>query len=328
LGGRVLSGLSQDSCAPRLIFLDEIHPETFYASVLACSPEDTAIITISKSGETAETLCQLLAIFQHFLPPQQAAHFFVLTEDRDSPLQTIAKTYGFTCFALPRDIGGRFSVLSLTGLFPALIAGVDETLLLKGARHLLRSAMEREPSLVRSLVFAAHAAQNKRHQVLLSYDVRFAPLALWQRQLWAESLGKNRKGTTPITAQGTIDQHSQLQLYLDGARDKVFTFLSVQQEDTRLLFDVTNVEARLKYLKRRTMGDLLAAECQATYDALRTKTLPVRHFAIEAFDPASIGALLAYFMCEVIVVGTILGVNPFDQPAVEHIKVRTREILS
>ncbi|MDR2417247.1 MAG: hypothetical protein LBD15_03745 [Holosporales bacterium] len=328
LGGRVLSSLSQDPCAPRMIFLDEIHPEIFYASVLACCPENTAVIVISKSGETAETLCQLLALFRHFLPPQRSDQFFVLTEASPSSLRSLSKAYGFTCLSLSSDIGGRFSVLSLVGLFPALVAGVDEVLLLEGARYLLHLAQQQKTELVHSLAFAIQGARKACHNVLLSYDARFTPLTLWHRQLWAESLGKNGIGTVPIVARGTVDQHSQLQLYLDGPRDKVYTVLSVQQQDTRPLFDATGVATQLGYLQGRTMGDLLAAECQATCDELSAQGLAVRLLGLKTFDAHTMGALLAYFMCEVIVVADVLGVNPFDQPAVDRIKNRAQEILS
>ncbi|MDR0406843.1 MAG: hypothetical protein LBH38_02040 [Holosporales bacterium] len=328
LGGQVLCALSHDQQAPRIVFLDEIHPDFFYRTVLAHDPEKTAVIVISKSGTTAETLCQLLAIFEHFLSPHASKHFFVLTEEGNSPLRTLADTYGFSCVTVPSDIGGRFSVLSPTGLFPALIAGINEAALLKGSCQMLENTRRQDPLCVKSLAVAVQWTYSKINSVFLSYDTQFTPLSLWYRQLWAESLGKNGIGTTPITSQGTIDQHSQLQLYLDGPKDKAFTFLSVSKRDSRVLFDATTVDVRLNYLNGKTMEELLTAECQATYDALQKQAIPVRHFAFPIFDETYVGALLAYLMIEVIVTADILRVNPFDQPAVERIKSRTREILS
>ncbi|MDR2412344.1 MAG: hypothetical protein LBD66_01915 [Holosporales bacterium] len=323
LGGQVLAQLAKKKEAPRLFFLEDIHPEVFYTTLTAHDPHRTAVIAISKSGETPETLCQLLAIFRHFLPPEQSTHFCILTEERSSPLHSLAETYALPRIAVPADIGGRFSVLSVTGLFPALIAGVDEADLLRGART--QQEQLQEPQALQALAIAAEGAATQKTPVFLVYDPRLVPLALWHRQLWAESLGKEGQGTTPVFAQGAVDQHSQFQLYLDGPRDKVFTVLSIKQEDMHPLFQTTN--PGLSFLERKTMGRLLEAEFQASCDALRSQKFPIRQGIISTFDENTLGGLLAYFLYEVIVTANLLSVSPFNQPAVEQLKRRTREIL-
>jgi glucose-6-phosphate isomerase len=323
LGGQVLAQLAKKKETPRLLFLEDIHPEIFYTTLTAHDPNQTAVVAISKSGETPETLCQLLAIFRHFLSPEQSTHFCILTEERSSPLYTLAETYSLPRIAVPADIGGRFSVLSVTGLFPALIAGVDEAALLRGART--QQERLQEPQSLQALAIAAEGAATQKTPVFLVYDPRLVPLALWHRQLWAESLGKEGRGTTSVFAQGAVDQHSQFQLYLDGPQDKVFTVLSIKQEDVRPLFKTTN--PAFSFLERRTMGQLLEVEFQAACDALRSKKFPVRQGTISTFDENTLGGLLAYFLYEVIVTANLLSISPFNQPAVEQLKRKTREIL-
>jgi glucose-6-phosphate isomerase len=330
LGGQVLCSLTQEAkeSNPRLIFLDDIHPEAFYPTVLAQDPARTAVIVISKSGKTIEPLCQLLAIFEHFLPPQHAEHFCILTESHPSPLRALVETYKFSHVEVPADIGGRFSVLSVTGLFPALISGLDENLLLKGACTMLTRLRERDPELLHALAVAAEGACTGRQNVFLTYDARLTPLALWYRQLWAESVGKEGRGTLPILAQGTVDQHSQFQLYLDGPDDKIFTALAIKQTDTHALFCPPLQESVFKALEGKTMGQLLETEFQAACDTLRAQKIPVRQSLLPVFDASSLGRLLTYFICETIVVADLLSVDPFNQPAVEQLKKRTQEILT
>jgi glucose-6-phosphate isomerase len=192
-----------------------------------------------------------------------------------------------------------------------------------------KSPADSAPCVGAALSIALQQAQGLNISVLMPYVDRLAYFGMWYRQLWAESLGKGGKGTTPIRAMGTVDQHSQVQLYLDGPADKMF---SVMIADTagaggRVIADKIGHEKELAYLGNRTMGDLLQAEAHATAATLARNGKPVRIFRIPELDEQSMGALLMHFMLETIVAADLLGVDAFDQPAVEQGKILTRDYL-
>jgi glucose-6-phosphate isomerase len=164
--------------------------------------------------------------------------------------------------------------------------------------------------------------------VLMPYVDRLAHFGQWYRQLWAESLGKGGNGTTPVRAMGPVDQHSQLQLYLDGPRDKMFTLIQLKVAGQGPRVDPTLAEdPALYYLADRTMGDLVEAEQRATAETLARNGRPVRIFRLERLDESVLGALMMHFMIETVIASNLVGVDPFNQPAVEEGKVLTRDYL-
>jgi glucose-6-phosphate isomerase len=164
--------------------------------------------------------------------------------------------------------------------------------------------------------------------VLMPYSDRLAKFAQWYQQIWAESLGKGGNGTTPVAALGAVDQHSQLQLYLDGPADKMFTLVTPDHAGSGATIDTDIAGALgLDYLAGRTVGDLMAAEQQATIDALTAQGRPTRVLAVDKVDAATVGALMMHYMLETVIAARLLGVDPFDQPAVEDGKARTRAYM-
>ena len=344
LGGQALVALlDQDfgpcSDAPRLRFLDNIDPERFEALFHAVDLRHTGFLAVSKSGATPETIAQLLVSFAAVRAAvgESAArhHFTMITAPGDSPMRRFAERFGISVLDHDPEIGGRFSVLTLVGLLPARVAGVDIAALREGAGTvsavLLAGA---EPAALAPAQGAAIAVALQSHHamagnVIMPYVDRLAAFAMWFRQLWAESLGEGGKGSTPARALGTVDQHSQLQLYLDGPADKMFTLvLAAQERKGRALPADLAREPGLGYLAGATMGDLLAAEQRATYDALVAAGRPVQLLAVERVDERTLGALLMHYMLEVIIAADLLGVDPFDQPAVEDGKRRARAYLA
>ena len=165
--------------------------------------------------------------------------------------------------------------------------------------------------------------------VLMPYADALAPFGSWFRQLWAESLGKGGSGTTPITALGAVDQHSQLQLYLDGPPDKFYTLILLDRDGTGEWVDPrTAGDRELGYLAGRTMGDLFAAEQEATVETLARHARPVRVLRLTRLDERAMGALFMHFMLETIIAAELAGVDPFDQPAVEEGKRLARDRLA
>lgn len=327
-------GLHQAARGIRCHFFDNVDPVPFKALMTRLTPARSFVFVVSKSGTTAETLSQMVLLLEWLQSANcdLAAHVAVLTEPKPSPLTTLAERFGLRAFAHDPLVGGRFSVLSTVGLLPALVAGIDGGQVRAGAwsilEPVLRGVAPGEVMAARGAALAvAQAAVGRRQTVLLPYADQLADFGLWYRQLWAESIGKDGLGTTPIRAMGTVDQHSQFQLYFDGPPDKLFTFIEVAQQGGLPALRADLLKGELAYLRGRSLGDLLVAECRASADTLAAKGHPVRVIEIDQVSAFTLGQLIMHFMLETILAAQLWGVDAFDQPAVEAIKVRTRAVL-
>ncbi len=319
-----------------VVFLENIDPDTFGPWLDLAERQGAGFIVISKSGSTAETVAQMLAAWERMraaLGPEIAAdHFTIMTEPGDNPLARFARGNGMRLVEHDPKLGGRYSVLS-TGALPAMIAGLDAAALRLGAQEVVSGFLNAQspvdcPAIVGAALNLAFAKRGRRIHVMLPYADALRPFALWHGQLWAESLGKGGHGTTPVAALGPVDQHSQLQLWLDGPRDKFFTLVQIERAGAGPLLAGADKDERLAYLAGRTMGDLLEAEQRATAATLMNKRCPVRTFRLQRLDERTLGALFMHFMLETIIAGYALGIDPFDQPAVEDGKVLARKYLS
>jgi glucose-6-phosphate isomerase len=343
LGGQTLAALADLGFgprpgAPRLHFMENIDPASFAALFIAIDPAKTGIIAISKSGGTAETLTQLVICLDWLRQSLGTAalgdRLIVLTEPRDNPLRRLGQTQQARLLDHDPGVGGRFTVLANVAVLPALIAGLDAAALREGAAEVLAATLgaaaprQAAPALGAALSVALAEKRGIGTTVLMPYIDRLAAFGLWFRQLWAESLGKEGKGTTPVRAMGAIDQHSQLQLYLAGPPDKMFTLIMLDAAGQGDVMppDLAG-DRELAYLGSRRMGDLLEAEQRATAATLIRNGRPTRVMRLAQLDEKSLGALLMHFMLETIVAADLLGVNAFDQPAVEEGKVLARQYL-
>jgi len=344
LGGRTLTTLSDwgfgpRQGAPRLVFLDNIDPATLEMLVARIDLERACLLAISKSGGTGETLAQLLALtgwMEHYQGKGALARSLVaITEPGDRPLRRFAGQWCARVLDHDPGIGGRYAVLSLVGMLPAILAGLDPVAIREGAASVLDATLgAKDPADAPPALGAAVSVALARHHgigtsVFLPYSDRLRPLGQWWRQLWAESLGKGGLGTTPVDALGTVDQHSQLQLWLDGPADKMMTVLTSPTANLGERLDPALAEAiGAGYLGGRTPGDLLAAMAQATIDTLVGHGRPTRTIALDRVDAPTMGALMMHYMLETIVAAHLLGVDPYDQPAVEEGKVLARKYLA
>jgi glucose-6-phosphate isomerase len=342
LGGQAVCALAKggplrpERNGTDVVFLENIDPDTFAPWLDAAERRDAGFIVISKSGSTAETIAQLLAAWDRMraaLGPDTAPdHFTIMTEPGDNPLGRFARGHGMRLVEHDPKLGGRYSVLS-TGALPAMIAGLDATALRLGAQDVVTNFLNTQspvdcPAILGAALNLAFAKRDRRIHVMFPYADPLRPFALWHAQLWAESLGKGGHGTTPVAALGPVDQHSQLQLWLDGPRDKLFTVVQIDRAGTGPPLAGADMDERLAYLDGRTMGDLLEAEQRATTATLMNKRCPVRTFRLQRLDERALGALFMHFMLETIITGYALGIDPFDQPAVEDGKVLARKYLS
>jgi len=334
LGGQALKDLQAPDARPQVLFLDNPDPVTYERALLSCDLKTTRFIAISKSGGTPETLAQTL-IAADVLKRASGGnylkrHFVVITEPKKSPLKQFAGEIGCPVLDHPLGIGGRYSVLTVVGLLPALLMGLDVPALRDGARAVLKRASS--PASPTALGAAEHAALVRagaiKETVLWCYSDRLKTFAPWWRQLWAESLGKSGKGTTPVAALGPVDQHSQLQLFLDGPGGALFTLIDCATAGQGpLLPEADAKRLGLSYLAGRRLGDLVDAEARATAETLAKRARPVRGLTVPRLDERALGALFMHFMLETILMGHLTGVDPFDQPAVEEGKVLARKYL-
>jgi glucose-6-phosphate isomerase len=326
---------------PRTRFYDNLDPRTLERALSSLDLAATRFVVISKSGNTPETLVQTIAAIEAVRAGGLGARipdlFLGLTEPRctaTNGLRDLCEALSIP--TLPHDpkIGGRFSVLTNVGLLPALARGLDVEALREGAGSVVKALLEARtpqdfaPAVGAAIGIGLAKERGVKVNVMMPYSDRLSRFAAWYVQLWAESLGKNGEGTTPVAALGPVDQHSQLQLYLDGAPQH---FVTVVRENCagsgpRVAPSLAEI-AHAEYLSGQTAGDLVAAQQEAIPEVLLAAGRPVRTIDLERLDERALGALLMHFMLETILAGHLLGVDPFDQPAVESGKIITRRYL-
>ena len=319
---------------PKLYFAENIDPETFVALLGMLRPDKTLVVVISKSGGTAETMSQFLIAMDWLtknLGNSTANHVVAITDPKKGTLREIADKEGFETLDIPRNVGGRFSVLTPVGLFPAAVIGIDVKSLLEGAAAMAKRCesadLKTNPAYLNAVIhYAYDAKKGKPLSVLMPYVDSLLSFADWYRQLYAESLGKRFdrdgqevfRGPTPIRALGATDQHSQLQLYMEGPFNKVITFIRTKtfRSDVKIPASLS-YKTVLDYLPGHSLGQLNGFEQMATTHALRKNHRPTLTLSIEKIDAFTLGQLFYFYELQVALQGVLYHVNPFDQPGVE-----------
>ena len=345
LSGKALMALGDQGFGPakrrpKMYFMDNVDPATFTELLARLPLAKTGFLVISKSGGTAETLTAFFTIIAGIEAALDkatlASNVIVVTEAADNPLRRLATRLGCTILEHDPKIGGRYSVFSLVGMLPALIAGIDAAAIREGAASVLDPVLAAtEPAALAPAIGAALSVGLARERglnitVLMPYVDRLDTFAYWYRQIWAESLGKEGNGTTPVAAMGTVDQHSQAQLYLGGPADKLFTLViqDTAGQGTPIAPAMLGGDKALDYLANQSLGDLLLAEADATAATLVKAGRPTRIIRIASVDERVMGALMMHYVLETIFAAELWGIDAFDQPAVEDAKVLTRQYLS
>ncbi len=319
-----------------LYVCDNIDPDHFGALVRSLDWKETFVNVISKSGKTTETAAQLYIVREAMIKALGATkwkeHVIVTTDPVAGPMRALVKEENLKSFAVPPAVGGRFSVLSSVGLLPAACMGIDIKELLDGA-HSVASAckendLEKNPALKNGAIhYIMDAVKHKPISVLMPYSDSLALFSDWYAQLWAESLGKSGIGPTPVKALGVTDQHSQMQLYMEGPGDKIITIVGTEKFKTKLPIP-ENVGKDFDYICGKDLGDVLHAEQKATVGALREAKRPVVQVTLPEISAFTLGELIMFYQIQTAVTGHLYGIDPFNQPGVELGKKLTREILS
>lgn len=323
--------------APRIYFAENVDPVSFGGLLDVINPAKTTFNVITKSGNTSETMSQYLIIsgmLKDRLGEDWSKRVVATTSRGHGNLAAIAEREGLKTFFIPEGVGGRFSVLSPVGLLPAAVAGIKVRDLLDGAAYMdarcQYKSFPTNPALVAACVQVLSDSLGNNVSVMMPYADALRGVASWYCQLWGESLGKAlntdgeevHEGQTPVAVTGVTDQHSQLQLYMEGPFDKHITFISVG----RFASDITipeSGEASLSFLGGSTLGTLLNTERVATEYALTKGGRFNCTINLPEINPFTIGQLLYFFEMQTAFAGALLEVNPFDQPGVEFGKNAT-----
>ena len=331
--------------APRLHVLDNPDPDSAAALLDRLDLARTVFNVVSKSGSTAETLALFLvarARLEEALGADRAReHLIVTTDGRRGSLREVAAEHRLRSLPVPVAVGGRFSVLSPVGMLPAALCGIDIEAVLRGAAAMAERCAGPElagnpAGVLATLLHDADAGAGAGIQVFMPYADRLRGLAYWVQQLWAESLGKAVRtdgapaetGPTPLPAFGAADQHSILQLLMEGPRDKVVVFMGRQRPERDLTIPRAFVEKpAFSYLGGHTLHGLLDGERRATAEALRRAGRMNMTMTVDRIDVHTVGALLMLFQCAVVHAGALYGVDPLDQPGVEEAKSLTCGLL-
>ena len=343
LGGYALPAAGVSSGAPRIHFMDNLDPETFGETLRSFPLATTRFVSISKSGGTAETLMQTIAVLAKLRDAGLQARIpelmLGLTEPekagKSNGLRALLGSHRVPMLDHDPGIGGRYSALSNVGLLPAAVLGLNIEKIRAGAASALAPVLASRPAdgippavgAAVSIALAQHGRKNI--SVMMCYADRLERFARWYVQLWAESLGKDGRGTTPLAALGPVDQHSQLQLFIGGPRDKYFTVITVGggPKGPRMDPELSKLAGEPSF-GGKTIGELVAAQGRATAETLAKNGCPVRTIQVERLNEESLGELLMHFMLETIIAAHLFGVDPFDQPAVEEGKVLAKRYLS
>jgi glucose-6-phosphate isomerase len=338
IGGSILNGrvFSHFIHSNKIIFCDNIDPFSFELILENLNLSKTGIIIISKSGNTPEvvmqSLCLIEYIKEHYGNKFSVDEQMVLITTRGHNFLTQFASYIEPKFVLEyKKIGGRYSIFTSVGLLIAEITGLNIDKIVTGANnvidHFLTVPSHNNLPIKAACESLVLLQERFNIQVIMFYIEKYAIFAEWFKQIYSESLGKEGKGILPVTAKGTTDQHSQLQLYLDGPQDKYFTFISYDSRNHGIKAKMPFQSKELEYLDNATMGNLYHCEKQATMQSLKDNNAPVRELILTKLDEQELGSVLMHYMLETILVGFKMKINPFDQPSIEKSKLLAKNSL-
>jgi len=324
LGTKSICSFLKKKIKKKIFFFDNLDQNLNAEYKKISNLKNSCFVVVSKSGNTLETITNLSIIFSKNLLKNK---LIVITEDKDSDLTAVARKYNAEFIEHRKFIGGRYSVLSEPGMFPAALMGLD----LKKFKNLKILIKNKNfvSSLVKNVATIYYLKKKGiKNSVILNYDSDLNDLGYWYQQLVAESLGKKNQGINPTLSFGPKDHHSLLQLYLDGPRDKFFTFLNSSVKGKKYKIFKNIIPSQIKFSKNKNLELVIKAQCEATKNIFKLKKIPFRQINFSEKNEKTLGEIFTFFVLETILLSRLINVNPFDQPAIEQIKRETRKILS
>ena len=324
LGSNAIYDFMKHKVKKKFIFFDNLDYEKLLNFKKKNNINKNLFIIISKSGNTIETLANFIALN---IIKKNAKNIIIISENKDNSLLSISKKYNLHYVKHKNFLGGRYSVLSEVGIIPAYLMGVN----IKKLRNNLENYLKKNKMnfLKNSSISLTKILNKKKYKnlIFLNYAPQLEKFLFWCQQLIAESLGKKGKGFLPIISNAPKDHHSLLQLYLDGPKDKIFYFFSICNNQGESL-QTKKISKKINYLNNKNINDIKETQKKAVIKALTKNNIPFREFIINKTNEETLGELFSYFMLETSIVGKMANINPFNQPAVEQVKIFTKKILN
>ncbi|WP_457623321.1 glucose-6-phosphate isomerase [Persephonella sp.] len=320
---------------PKFFIMDNVDPDKINSILERIDIEKTCFNVISKSGTTVETIANfgiILKILKEKVGDRWNEHLIFTTDPEKGFLREFGRENNIKTLDIPKNVGGRFSVLTPVGIFPAAVMGIDVDQILEGAKKMdlicsVEEHVEHNPAYLIALThYIANMRRGKSISVMMPYSEKLSSFVDWYRQLWAESLGKDGLGQTPVKALGTVDQHSQIQLYRDGLRDKIVTFIQIEKRDIDFKIP-EDIPESIHYLSGHTLHEILNKELLGTKAALIKSKVPNITITLDKITPYNVGMLIYLYEMATGFSGYLYKINPFDQPAVEEGKNFTYALM-
>ena len=323
LGTKAIHSFFKEKIKKKIFFFDNLDQNLYLEYKKIKNLKNSCFVVVSKSGNTLEVIANLSVIFSKSLLKKK---LIFITENKNNFLMNIANKYEADIIEHKEFIGGRYSVLSEVGMFPASIMNLK----IKNFQNLEKLLKNKNfVSCLLHNVTCLHTLEknNVKTSVFLSYDSKLNDLCYWYQQLIGESLGKKGKGFTPIVSLGPKDHHSILQLYLDGPKDKFFTFFNFENTKGQFKIKKNIISDEMKFLKNKNIKNLVKSQMNATKNVFKLKKIPFRQINFKKNNEEELGTVFTFFVLETILLSSLMDVNPYDQPSVELVKNETRKIL-
>jgi glucose-6-phosphate isomerase len=322
LGAKAIYSFFKDKIKKNFIFLDNLDQFKIEIIKKKINLKTSLFIIISKSGNTLETLINS-SLFQDKINNKNT---IIITEKKNNILNTFVKEKKILHFHHRDYIGGRYSVLSEVGIIPAYFMGLKVK---KFRKNLFNFFKSKKNLLIDNVIKLSHIYRYKKVNtiILLNYAPEINNFLYWSQQIIAESLGKKGKGILPVVSLAPKDHHSLMQLYLEGPKDKLFYIFNIKL-DKKIKINPNIFGKKFNYVKNKDLEKVKEAQKNALIQILKNKNIPYQEFTINKKNEESLGELFAYFMLETVLLGRLLNINPFDQPAVEQVKILTKKLLS
>ena len=323
LGVEAIYQFMRNKVKKKLYFLNNIDIDQVKNLDKIINKKKTLFLVISKSGNTIETLSNLFSLS---LIKSNSRNLIVISEKKDSALYSLVKKFNLNFVEHKNHIGGRYSVLSEVGIIPSYLMGLNILNLRKNLkRHLTK---DNKSFLKDSVVKLSQIMEKKQYTnlIFLNYCPKFEKFLEWCQQLIAESLGKKRKGFLPIISNVPKDHHSLLQLYLDGPRDKIFYIFNSHETEKKRM-NVKKYSKKINYLNNKTLSQIKNAQKNAMINTLKKNKIPFREFKFKNHNEETLSELFSYFILETVFLGKLTNIDPFNQPAVEQVKLATIKLI-
>ena len=324
LGSKCIHSFLKNKIKKKIFFFDNLDPNLHEQYKKIKDIKNSCFVVISKSGNTLETLTNLSIIFSSSLIRNK---LIIVTEIKDSALSFIADKFGAEVIEHNNFISGRYSVLSEAGMLPAMLMNLKIERF-KNIEKFLKNKFFVYSLLKNTAGIYTLYKQGFTNSVILNYDSKLNDLGFWYQQLVGESLSKNGEGITPVISPAPKDHHSMMQLYLDGPKDKIYTFFSSSNEKRKYKVSKSFIFNGMNFLKNKDLNYVLSAQRRATTNVFKKKKIPFREFVFNQNNEEELGQIFTFFVLEIILLGNLLKINVFDQPAVEQVKIKTQELLS